>query len=133
MKTKTQESIEWVINNITKIPSKFWSETENNYIVIWLLDREDGTAGSCETSQERLGVTIEREILWGFSSGCSCWEGWSKEDYAKTITYKEFVIKDILEIVGGRYNLKEDSLAFSQGWEEEVIKKVDEIMGDKLI
>lgn len=128
MNESTKEAIEWIINNRVNIPSKYWSKSENEYTIIWLLDREDGTAGSYETSQERLGVTIEGEILWGFSSGCSCWDGWKKEDYDNSVTYKEFILKNVVNYnpSEGKYNIDSD-IAFADGWEDEVIDTVNEI------
>lgn len=89
--------IEKLIKNLHKIPDEFWVDSGTGRRVIWLLDQEDGTAGSYETSQERIGITREGDILWGFSSGCSCWGGWRTSDYCPTKSYKEFDIdKDFL-------------------------------------
>ena len=74
------------------IPDEFWIKSENGHDVIWVLDQEDGTAGSYETSQERLGITRNGDIVWGFSSGCSCWSGWESDDYCPTVSVKEFVV-----------------------------------------
>ena len=76
------------------IPDEFWIRSENGHRVIWFLDQEDGSAKSYETSKERLGLTRDGQILWGFSSGCSCWSGWNSKDYCPTKSIKEFVISD---------------------------------------
>lgn len=75
-----------------RIPDEFWIKSENGHDVIWVLDQEDGTAGSYETSQERFGITRNGDIIWGFSSGCSCWIGWGSDDYCPTVSIKEFVV-----------------------------------------
>lgn len=93
-----QTKLERLIKNLHKIPDEFWVTSETGKQVIWLLSQEDGTAGSYETSQERIGITREGEMLWGFSSGCSCWSGWEKDNYCPTKSYKEFNIdKDFVE------------------------------------
>ena len=108
----TEEEIDYIIENIKKIPEKFFVQSESGRLVCWLLDREDGTADSYETSQERFGIWLNGDIIWGFSSGCSCWEGWESKDYELSKTYKEFVIKDI---------------KFAEGWEKDIIEKIKEL------
>lgn len=81
-----------LIDKRHKIPDEFWILSENGHRVIWVLDQEDGTAGSYQTSQERIGITKEGNILWGFSSGCSCWGGWDSGDYCPTMSAKEFTL-----------------------------------------
>lgn len=122
---KITKEIKFLINKRMKIPSKFWSKAENGEMVCWILDREDGTADSYETSQERLGITLEGNILWGFTSGCSCWSGWEKEDYLKSLSYKEFVIYKI-EDKDKRYDSSEkrDQWDFIKGWENEALETI---------
>ena len=87
-----------------RIPDEFWIKSENGHDVIWVLDQEDGTAESYETSQERLGITRNGDMVWGFSSGCSCWSGWESDDYCPTVSVKEFVV---------------DMFSGSENWEAE--------------
>ncbi len=87
-----------------RIPDEFWIKSENGHDVIWVLDQEDGTAGNYETSQERLGITRNGDMVWGFSSGCSCWSGWESDDYCPTVSVKEFVV---------------DMFSGSENWEAE--------------
>ena len=74
-------------------PEEFFTKAENGRQVIWLLNRDDGTAGSYETSEEGFGVTNNGEIVWGFSSGCPCWMGWEGSEIKTEPTYKEFLLK----------------------------------------
>ena len=87
-----------------RIPDEFWIKSENGHDVIWVLDQEDGTAESYETSQDRLGITRNGDMVWGFSSGCSCWSGWESDDYCPTVSVKEFVV---------------DMFSGSENWEAE--------------
>lgn len=112
------EKIGKLIKILHKIGKSEWETTVNDYRVIWLLDQEDGTVPEDEydTSQERFGITREGSILWGFSSGCSCWDGWEPDDYKETISYKEFIVKDFKE------------LDFSDSAQELIEKKIDELL-----
>lgn len=134
MKDITKNNITWILNNISKIPEKYWTKAENDRIVFWLLDREDGTAGSYETSQEKFGITLSGELIWGFSSGCSCWSGWNESDYQKSISYKEFILKNIITYNPTNenyYSIKSGAeLAFAEGWENEVNNKINQIKGE---
>ncbi|MDP1570799.1 MAG: hypothetical protein Q8L86_12445 [Vicinamibacterales bacterium] len=84
-----KEKLRRLIERRHLIPDEFWVDGR-----LWVLDQEDGTAGAYEVSQERLGITRSGEIVWGFSSGCSCWSGWENGDYCPTKSYKEFSIVD---------------------------------------
>lgn len=121
-----QKELEQLIPNLNKIPDEFWVKSENGKQVIWILDREDGKAGDYETSQERLGLTKEGEIIYGFSSGCSCWSGWESGDYCPTLSYKEFGLKKIHSYKGtegyyarGDEAVKSADISFAEGWEKE--------------
>lgn len=106
-----EEKIKIIFENVTKIPDEFFVKAENDERVIWFLDREDGTAESYETSQERFGMTKNGDVIWGFSSGCSCWSGWKSGDYCPTKSYKEFKFAE---------------LKFETGWEENI--RIDDIL-----
>lgn len=96
-----KKKIEKLIKKRNLIPDEFWIPlvTNSETQVIWILDQEDGTAGSYETSQERIGITKEGKVIWGFSSGCSCWSGWEKENYCETKSAKEFdITSDFLKL-----------------------------------
>lgn len=121
-----KEEMGVLIKNISRIPDEFLVKAENDRRVIWLLDREDGTAGDYETSQERLGITKEGEIVWGFSSGCSCWDGWKSGDYCPTMSYKEFIIKEDLTSKKGEYGKEGDG--FVEGWEDESLNNIDSFL-----
>lgn len=136
---KFEKQLKVLIKNIKKIPDEFWIKTEGNKRAIWFLDREDGTAVSYETSQERLGLTQEGEIIYGYSSGCSCWGGWTREDYCPTISYKEFIIKTFKSFK----NTEEDEfencknknearktvdIVFAEGWEEESMNNLKDFL-----
>lgn len=125
-----KEKLKTLIENKDKIPNEFWVLAENGKRVIWFLNREDGTAEVYETAEERLGLTKEGEILWGYSSGCSCWDGWDSVDYENSVSYKEFIIKNIKS-----YERKESAdkpqdcdLSFSEGWEEECLDNLNDYL-----
>ncbi len=130
LRTELNESIKILLDNITLIPDEFWHTAENEEDVIWILNRDDGTAGSYETSEERLGITRTGKILYGFSSGCSCWSGWQKDDYKDTITYKEFELMPIGEFNSdNEYEIKDKfDLSFAEGWNEEAYNNLKDYM-----
>lgn len=106
------------------IPDEFWVESENGKRVIWLLNQPDGTAGSYEASEERIGMTREGDFLWGFSSGCSCWSGWESSDYCPTKSYKEFDIeKDFAETRGSEW--RKDQL---DDWQKPFLNAIDSFL-----
>lgn len=119
------------IEKLDKIPEDFFTKAENNEEVMWLLDREDGTAGSYETSQERFGITKTGKILWGFSSGCSCWSGWDKNDYEKPVTWKEFTVLDTKEEEKSETwedeKYTRDGWGFVISWQDEVDKSITDL------
>lgn len=92
MNREVDSKIKFLIKNREKIPENFWTKNEAGNMVVWFLDREDGTAGDYETSQERFGITFDGQVVWGYSSGCSCWSGWESSDYQPPKDYKEFTL-----------------------------------------
>lgn len=120
LKTDFRKNLQKIIRERNKIPEDFWRKAENGEFVLWFLSREDGTAGSYETSQERFGITKNGKIIYGFTSGCSCWDGWSKDEFT-TKTYKEFEVLNITTFPQKEYadRVKDCDISFSEGWEDE--------------
>lgn len=114
-----KEKIEKLLEVIEKIPEKYWSKTdEEKYRVVWLLDRQKPSVEEFYSFDvERLGITDDGRIIWGFDSGCSCPTPWSSQDYGdnsyETNTYKEFFV-----------SLPE----FDIDWDKEGSDKIDEII-----
>lgn len=131
-KISWEEKIVRFIDNVAKIPEDFWIQSEKGNEVVWLMSREDGTAGSYETSQERFGITKEGKVIWGFSSGCSCWDGWNSDDLIDPVTWKEFIMLDTQkreEDNGGEDGAKyRNGWGFVEDWGETVEKSLDEFL-----
>ncbi len=114
-----KEKLEKLLENISKIPDSYWSETDGEkYKVVWLLDRQKPSVeADYSFDEERLGITSDARIIWGFDSGCSCPSPWSAGDFGdenyKTNTYKEFFI-----------SLPD----FDETWDKESEAKIDEIL-----
>jgi hypothetical protein len=120
--TEIKKGLNNFIKNVSLVPEDFWIRSEkHSYFVVWLLNREDGTAGSCQTSQERLGITKDGRVLWGFSSGCSCWNGWSAGDYFEPVSWKEFEIKLDNKSLGTEFKS-----FFTDGWDSEVLSALND-------
>lgn len=112
-----KEKLQTLLENISKIPEQYWSITERQmYKVVWLLDRQKPSVAQCyDFDEERLGITSDGKIIWGFDSGCSCPSPWydaGDENY-KTNTYKEFFI-----------SLPD----FDTDWDKQSSNKIDEIL-----
>jgi len=114
-----KEKIKNLLKNISKIPSDEWSETSGGkYKVIWILDRQKPSVQrEWDFDEERLGITNDGRIIWGFDSGCYCPCPWSDYDYGDdsydTSSYKEFFI---------------DLPNFDEDWEKESSERIDEIL-----
>lgn len=114
-----RNKIKELLQNTDKIPEKYWEETDGGkYKVVWILDRQKPSVeADYSFDEERLGITDDGRLIWGFDSGCSCPSPWSAGDYGDdnymTNNYKEFFIK-----------LPD----FDTGWEEESSSKIDEIL-----
>lgn len=108
-----EKAVNELIKNRDKIPDRFWVKTDGQtYDVIWLLNRQKPSVeASYAFDEERLGITREGKIIWGFDSGCSCPSPWSQEDFGDSSynvkTWKEFII-DIESLKG-----------FDKGWEDD--------------
>lgn len=114
-----KEKLEKLLLNIEKIPTEMWEQTDGGkYKVIWLLNRQRPSVEQCyDFDEERLGITNDGRIIWGFDSGCSCPTPWSEFDFGdenyKTNTYKQFFIK-----------LPD----FDETWDKESEEKIDLIL-----
>lgn len=133
-----KEEMEIVISNLQRIPDEFFvprsRDGADSNPVVWVIERDDGTAGSYETSEERLGITKKGEVIWGYSSGCSCWDGWESGDYEPEVSWKEFKLKKIKT-----HDLKPDTwidrtsekgeydLGFIEGWEEDALQRLKDL------
>lgn len=125
-----EDNLSFVIARRHLIPEKYWDKAQNGRIVVWLLDQANGTAGDYEASEERVGFTHDGEIIWGFSSGCSCWDGWKADEYNITPTWKEFLVP---RDVWGQGQQILDKFGFSKGWQDIVQAKLDELMKEIFI
>jgi len=68
-----------ILDNIDKIDSKYWQDLEHypDKKVIWFLNRQrPNVEADYSFDEERIGITNQREIVWGFDSGCSCPSPW---------------------------------------------------------
>lgn len=116
-----KEKIELLLEKLPSLPETLFEETDGKkYKVLWLLDRQKPSVEvSWDFDEERFGITKNGEIIWGFDSGCSCPSPWSAQDFGddsyETNTWKEFILNDFPE--------------FDIEWQEEIIKKIDSILG----
>lgn len=93
----TSGQIEELLNKRGMIPDEFWRETETNRerLVLWLVNRQiPSVQADYSFDEERLGITKDGKIIFGFDSGCSCPSPWHDcGDGVYTIkTWKEFNI-----------------------------------------
>lgn len=144
LKTSFENKLLKFIENIERVPEDFftrragrnWDDSEESQIkrdTIWLVSRDDGTAGDYETSQERFGVTKDGKIIWGFSSGCSCWNGWEDSDISEPLSWKDFIMLDTKEEKldqdwSGGNGIKRDGWGFVKDWQEEAEKSLDDLL-----
>lgn len=112
--TNIEKEIEWIVNNWEAIPDKYKSDlrpnTYNNtnntknikdlnieeHFVVLLLDRQKPSViPSYDFDEERIGITKEGKVVWGFDSGCSCpipWDDNYPNCYEVSKSWKEFVV-----------------------------------------
>ena len=113
------KNIEKLLKKIKKIPESLWEETDGKmYKVIWLLNRQKPSVeASWDFDEERIGITKDGKIIYGFDSGCSCPSPWSSADFGdanyKLKEWKEFII---------------EPKDFDIGWDEEIELKAKEIL-----
>lgn len=98
--SETNSTLDILLENITKIPDEFWVRTDGGkYEVLWILDRQKPSVEACYSfDEERVGITRDGRIIWGFDSGCSCPTPWSQSDFGDESynldrEWKEFEIK----------------------------------------
>lgn len=99
--TEIEKGIKWIVKNWDKIPDSFKTNlggivegaTADDSIVVFLVDRQKPTVEqSWDFYEERLGITKNGKVIWGFDSGCSCpspWEDGAK-CYSCSDTWKQF-------------------------------------------
>jgi hypothetical protein len=119
---KYQEEIQSLIDNVEKIPEKYWRKTDGGqYEVVWFMDRQKPSIErGWDFNEERFGITKDGKIIWGFDSGCSCPSPWSQEDHGdqnyEVKEWKEFMV--------------DPETAFDAGWEEESYETIKEILNE---
>lgn len=100
-----KKEIKWIVKNWARIPDKFKTNlgsgryssakglTRDDEIVILLLDRQKPSVVACyDFDEERIGVTRDGKVLWGFDSGCSCPNPWENTEYTIEKTWNEFEV-----------------------------------------
>lgn len=89
--------IKFLVDNFRNIPVKYWESTETNKDrkVVWILNRQKPSVEPYYSfDEERLGITGEGKIIYGFDSGCSCpapWYDCGDEVYTEK-TWKELEV-----------------------------------------
>lgn len=94
----------WIVKNWNKIPDKFKTDisqgqsniSKDDSLVVLLLDRQKPSIERCyDYDEERIGVTREGKIIWGFDSGCSCPMPFEEHDncYSCSRDYKTFILE----------------------------------------
>ena len=99
---ETLKKIKYLVTHYQKIPISVWEITETNEDrkVVWILNRQKPSVGQDYSfDEERLGITHEGKIIYGFDSGCSCpvpWEDCNDSVYTeKTWKQLEIDINDL--------------------------------------
>lgn len=91
-----------------------------DHVVVLLLDRQKHSVEqSYDFDEERISVNKKGQVIYGFSSGCSCPSPWD-DDYPACYnlekTWKEFVLKD--------------TSGFDEDWSKACEEKIDEVLKD---
>jgi len=74
------DKIKYLLINHKRIPVNYWTTTPTNEErrVVWILDRQKPSVEpSYDFDEERLGITMDGKLIYGFDSGCSCPIAWS--------------------------------------------------------
>jgi len=131
--------IDWVVENWDNIDDKHkvdlhyqkrdYEKTEGDKIpdvelnvahriVILLVDRQKPSVeANYSFDEERIGITKDGTIIWGFDSGCSCPTPWGDSYpscYEISKSWKEFEVKNIEQ--------------FDKGATQEIENKITEII-----
>ncbi len=115
------EKIKILSENYQKIPLNEWETTETNEDrkVVWILNRQTPSIEpSWDFDEERLGITHEGKIIFGFDSGCSCpvpWRDCGDSVYTEK-TWKELEM-DLSDLEEFDY------------FEEQDIQRLDKLLG----
>lgn len=107
-----------LVTNYKKIPIGEFTptETEKSRLVVWILNRQKPSVEpDYSFDEERLGITHEGKIIFGFDSGCSCPSPWY--DCGDSV-YTEKTWKEITDV---------DLQAF-EGFEVEDTKNLDRLL-----
>lgn len=114
----TSSQIKFILDNREKIPNDFWRKTEGGkYDVIWIVNRQKPSVEpDYSFDEERLGITKDGKIIFGFDSGCSCPSPWHDcgDDVYEEKTWKEFEIDP-----GNASNIE---------WNEECVQQVKDLI-----
>lgn len=94
------DMIKWITANWNKIPGEFKTNIagpmvgKNERTVVLLIDRQKPSIdASYDFDEERIGITEQGKVVWGFDSGCSCPTPWEDSDaYNVSPTWKEFIV-----------------------------------------
>lgn len=80
--------IKFLSENHNKIQVEEWEDVQGHKIV-WILDRQKPSIEiNWDFDEERLGITSEGKIVYGFDSGCSCPMPWGEQNYEDYYTEK---------------------------------------------
>ena len=124
-----EREVRWIIKNWNIISDKYKSNLKPNqyranvknlnveeHFVVLLLDRQKPSViADYSFDEERIGITREGKIVWGFDSGCSCpipWDDNFPDCYNVSKSWKEFEV-----------NLNQ----FDKEVIEECLKKIQEV------
>lgn len=102
-----EQGIEWLVANWDKIPDVHKTNlasdgyrsnnrtglSKDDEVVILLLSRQKpSVVQSYDFDEERIAVTRDGKVVWGFDSGCSCPSPWEDTEYHQERSWKEFEV-----------------------------------------
>lgn len=131
---KFEKEMKKLIKNRHLIPDEFWIPTDGRqYEVIWFMDRQKPSVEACyDFDEERLGLTKDGKIIWGWDSGCSCPSPWSQIDFGDDNYYvkewKEFQIEAFGEMEKPEPENSWDMSWFDKGWEDECYDNLNDFL-----
>lgn len=73
IKGKLNRAVQKLLEVRALLPMDLFRPTEGgNYRVLWFINRQKPSIEACyDFDEERFGITIDGNIIWGFDSGCS--------------------------------------------------------------